>query len=115
MTLNDWCRKWDVQHTHPTTERGAISVIPKDIRYNESVKELFELSDYRVAERSLSVFWLLPRVKYRAFVLTGWDKEYTAIFTDVIQASDWTDKIIRLVTRRCVVATWISEVKQNAI
>lgn len=109
MTLNDWCKK----HGEPIFVEPSVHVYCEIA--TQPYLDLFDLSDYRLSSRSGPVCWMVPRVKYRAWVKTGWDKEYTAIFTDVIQASDWIDKIIRLVTRRCVVATWISEVKQNAI
>ena len=59
MTLNQWCEMSGVKPTHPTTERGAVSVIVD--QFDEARRELFWLSDYVVSSCCGIVIWLLPR------------------------------------------------------
>lgn len=62
-TLAEWCAAADVHHTHPTTERGAVSVcIGAD---NPYLLGAWELTDYRVDSRSGPVIWFVPFSKPR--------------------------------------------------
>lgn len=58
MTLKEWVALTGILPTHPTTERGAISLIcPIEHPQNGA---LYHLSDYYVSTRSGAVLWLLP-------------------------------------------------------
>lgn len=59
MTLKEWCDKSGILPTHPTTERGAVSVILD--HSNPHRPELWRLDDYAVSSVSAVVVWLLPR------------------------------------------------------
>jgi hypothetical protein len=59
MTLADWTALTGVLPTHPTTERGAVSVV---MGPNEPhVAELWHLADYAVSSRCGAVVWLVPK------------------------------------------------------
>ena len=58
MTLADWSKKHGVLPTHPTTERGAVSVVCDD---RAACAELYHLSDYAVSTVSGVVRWLVPK------------------------------------------------------
>lgn len=67
MTLKEWCEKYNVLPTHPTTERGAVSLILH--REGPGHTALHELTDYRVSSKEggeYSLFWLLPRKRNTA-------------------------------------------------
>jgi hypothetical protein len=58
MTLSEWSKLTGILPTHPTTERGAVSVIVtyQDARHND----LWHLTDYKVSSVSGPVIWLVP-------------------------------------------------------
>lgn len=61
MTLAQWCRSADVKPTHPTTERGAVSLI-YDLHHSYPLyADLWCLSDYCVSSVSGPVVWLVPK------------------------------------------------------
>lgn len=59
MTLQEWSKMAGVLPTHPTTERGAVSVVYS--RLNAHYYTLWRLDDYRVDSVQAGVVWLLPR------------------------------------------------------
>lgn len=60
MTLKEWSEKTGVLPTHPTTEKGAVSVV---MNFADLwVDELWHLGDYKVQSVSGSVIWLIPTV-----------------------------------------------------
>jgi hypothetical protein len=60
MTLKEWCATMNILPTHPTTEKGAVSVILyKEPHQNQS--ELWHLDDYTVSSVSGVVVWLVPK------------------------------------------------------
>lgn len=68
MTLAQWCRSADVKPTHPTTERGAVSLCLNigcvDAELADEIRhDLWHLSDYCVSSVSGPVVWLVPREK----------------------------------------------------
>lgn len=61
MNLKEWCRQTGILPTHPTTERGAVSLIlERDALAGDRVS-LFHLTDYAVSSVSGPVYWLVPR------------------------------------------------------
>lgn len=60
MKLAEWCKVNDVLPTHPTTERGAVSLIP-DKQKTKEYAELFHLDDYVVSSVCGVVVWLVPK------------------------------------------------------
>ncbi len=59
MTLADWCKENDVKHTHPTTEKGAVSLI---VEINHPKRaDLYHLTDYVVSSVFGIVYWLVTR------------------------------------------------------
>jgi hypothetical protein len=63
MTLQDWSKMTGVLPTHPTTEKGAVSVI-----VDNPPSELWHLSDYVVSSVSGPVVWLLKRGEFKDYV-----------------------------------------------
>jgi hypothetical protein len=59
ITLAEWCTRTQVLPTHPTTERGAVSVVLDHTHPGRS--DLWHLADYVVSSVSGVVVWLLPR------------------------------------------------------
>jgi hypothetical protein len=55
-TFREWCKRFDVLPTTPTTECGAVSVI-----VDKPDVSLWHLSDYAVSTVSGPVVWLVPR------------------------------------------------------
>jgi hypothetical protein len=58
MTLKDWQRKTGILPTHPTTERGAVSLICPIGEAGRS--DLWHLEDFKVSTVSGPVIWLVP-------------------------------------------------------
>lgn len=63
MTLAEWCKIAGVSPTHPTTERGAVSLIPGSDVPHFHYTELWRLDDYSLTTISGPVVWLVPRRK----------------------------------------------------
>lgn len=61
MTLAQWCKVAGVLPTHPTTERGAVSVCVTLDHQSELCHDLWHLADYLVSSISGPVVWMLPR------------------------------------------------------
>lgn len=61
MTLAQWCKVAGVLPTHPTTERGAVSLIADAPAQSELYHDLYNLSDYRVDNLVGGIVWLIPR------------------------------------------------------
>jgi hypothetical protein len=59
MTLADWKACYEILPTHPTTERGAVSVLCRV--GSHARRDLYGLDDYAVSSVSGPVVWLLPR------------------------------------------------------
>ena len=59
MTLREWSEANGILATHPTTERGAVSVVV-DINHPQR-SDLWVLSDYHVSTVSGPVIWLVPK------------------------------------------------------
>lgn len=60
MTLQEWCGLAGTHHTHPTTERGFVSVVIDG--NNDTVEaSLWHLTDYAAWARFGRVVWLAPR------------------------------------------------------
>lgn len=57
MKLNDWENLTGILPTHPTTEKGAVSVVVADGHHK---RMLWNLSDYKVSTVSGPVVWLVP-------------------------------------------------------
>lgn len=62
MTLADWTALSGIKPTHPTTEKGAVSVCSNSMG-NPYHAELWRLSDYKVSSVSGPVVWLVPHPK----------------------------------------------------
>ncbi len=68
MKLKEWCSKYSISPTHPTTECGAVSVIfTPGVRPGSNGSdsgqswELCHLTDFAVSTVSGPVVWLVPR------------------------------------------------------
>jgi hypothetical protein len=60
-TLADWCNRNGISPTHPTTERGAVSVVFNVGQLAEGeLWSFYHLSDFAVSSRSGPVVWLVP-------------------------------------------------------
>lgn len=57
--LAQWSTRTGILPTHPTTERGAVSVVVD--HKHEARPDLWHLTDYGVSSVSGIVVWLLPR------------------------------------------------------
>ena len=57
LTLQEWVARTGIQPTHPTTERGVVSVVC--VPHQNPL--LWFLSDYAVSSVCGSVIWLVPR------------------------------------------------------
>ena len=60
MTLAEWSKVTGILPTHPTTERGAVSVVLNT--YDNMRFQLWQLSDYGVSSTGGDVVWLMPRI-----------------------------------------------------
>lgn len=56
MTLQEWCRKHDLQAN--TSDNGTYVTIPTT---HPATADLYRLSDYAVSTRSGPVVWLVAR------------------------------------------------------
>jgi hypothetical protein len=65
VTLSDWCRLTNIKPTHPTTERGAVSLFSTitDHAERSTHTELWHLDDYVVCSVSGPVVWLVPSTR----------------------------------------------------
>ena len=62
MTLAQWKSRTGILPTHPTTERGAVSMIVADVGLTTTqLMELWRLEDYAVSSVSGPIVWLVPR------------------------------------------------------
>jgi hypothetical protein len=59
MTLKQWSKKTGILPTHPTTERGAVSVLSTEVNFQDHF-QLWKLEDYKVSSVSGPVVWLIP-------------------------------------------------------
>lgn len=73
MTLREWSELTGILPTHPTTERGAVSVICN--AQHKHSWELWHLSDYAVSSVSGPVVWLIPRTAKEQFERWFFDNE----------------------------------------
>ena len=60
-TLAEWSEKTGILPTHPTTEKGAVSVLVDIIDQRRERTQLFHLEDYFVSSAGGLVVWLVPR------------------------------------------------------
>jgi hypothetical protein len=60
MTLKEWSCGTGILPTHPTTERGAVSVLSTR-ESNPGHTDLWRLDDYAVSSVCGVVVWLVPR------------------------------------------------------
>lgn len=65
MTLKEWCERTGVTPTHPTPERGAVSLcytytLTNDDEF-DNAWALYHLEDYAVSSHNGPVIWLVPR------------------------------------------------------
>lgn len=61
MTLKEWCERTGVTPTHPTTERGAVSLCYTYTFPDQDARDLYRLEDYVINRIEGPVHWLLPR------------------------------------------------------
>ena len=61
MSLAEWAKKNGIYPTHPTTEKGAVSVVIDSGKHTG----LWSLTDFEVSSVSGSVVWLVPRSRLK--------------------------------------------------
>jgi hypothetical protein len=62
MTLQEWCKKYDVRPCTPTTETGAVT-FTLNLTNHPGRSELYRLNDHAVSSVCGVVVWMVPAIR----------------------------------------------------